>query len=538
VRYKLAITFLLLFPTTLSASDPAYLKVVTDYAKALVTHGRDKTGPIHSPLIATTLDRGTFGMIQRDGAPVVVGVRDRERVFEGANPMHDQNLYQILYALARLTGDDQYEIDADRILSWFLSKTADPTTHLFAWGEHMGWDFERERRIWKIAGTLHEFFRPWALWDRCYLIDPKATFRFAKALWEHQIGDQETGNFSKHTLYDQHGPLVNQDEPRHAGYYLSTWAKAYEETLDGRYLEDLSIGTWSFVFAERRNRSLDDAMETLTAYLESRRSPESGSILADSGSPLKPEPWRGRLVLPVDNLSLAVDLGTSAKRVEPILSENMQLVASRIDSVFLKMDHRPGREGFLVSVDVYKLAPYGPEESLRSRRWLDRAIQNRFRDYGAFVIRSDAAIANLCFERLKQTNKRKYHELVMRTAQAYLKSDPEMSSVGEPGIFASIMASIVGAEDPVYPRMMGQAIKLMLNAYALSGDRRYLARADHFAILSIDTFLGDSPLPRASHLSDHYEAVTGADAMMMAILELWAVKAGRMDEISLVWVDR
>lgn len=535
---RLLLVVLLSVPGIARATEYDYLQVVTNYADALVTHARDKYGPIRSPLIATTLDRSTFGLLERDYAPTIEGVRDRERMFEGANPMHDQNLYQILYALSDLTGDPEYATQADRTLSWFLEHTSHPATDFFAWGEHMGWDFAHERRIYKIGGTLHEFFRPWVLWDRCYLLDPKATFRFAKALWEHQIGDQETGNYSKHALYDQHGPLVNQDEPRHAGFFLRTWAKAYAETQDDRYLEDLSVGTWSWVFAERRNRSLDVAMETLTAYLESRRSPESKAIIADSGTPTKAEPWRSLLVLPIDNLSLAVDLEWCASRVEPILAANMRLTASRIDSAFLGLDHDPDGVGFLTGADKYRLTPYGPEESQRSRPWSDRAIENNFRDYGAFVIRSHAAIANLCYERFQQTQHRGYHDLVVETAKFYLASTPDVGNVGEPGFITRTLEWVIGAEVPVYPRMMGQAIELMLNAYEMTGDQRYLTRADQFAAWSVKTFVGDSPLPRASHRSDHYEAATGADALMMSLLELWAVKNGRADEIDLVWVDR
>jgi hypothetical protein len=518
----LAVVFLL--QTSIQAAEPDYLKVVASYADALLTHGRDTYGPIKSPLIATTLNRSTFEMLDRESAPPIAGIRDRERMIEGANPMHDQNLYQILYALARLTGEERYEAEADRTLGWFLAHCSHSKTDLFAWGEHMGWDFARERRIWKIAGTLHELYRPWVLWERCYGLDPNASFRFAKGLWEHQIGDPETGNYSKHAIYDQHGPSTNRDEPRHGGFYLATWAAAFEEIQDDRYLEDLSIGTWSVVFSERRDRSLDDAMETLTAYFESRRSPESLAIRADSGTPHKTEPWRGRLVLPVDNLSLAVDLGWSAERVEPTLSADMRLTASRIDSAFLKMAHDPGGEGFIVGADIYKLNPYGAEESQRSRSWIDRAIENPFRDYGAFVIRSHAAVANLCFERFRQTEKRGYHDLVLKTARWYLDADPNASSVGMPNVFTRALEWVIGGEAPVYPRMMGQVIKLMLNAHELTSDKRFLNRADHFARWSIKTFVDDSPLPRASHRHDHYEAVTGGDALMMAILELWAVE--------------
>ena len=519
------------------AAEPDYLKVVTNYANALLTYGRDNYN-VRSPLIATTLDRSTFAMIERDGGPDIAGVRGRDRVFEGANPMHDQNLYQILYALTDLTGDSTYAAEADRTLSFFLECAPHSSTDLLAWGEHMGWDFHEERRIHKVGGKLPEVFRPWVLWDRCYLLNPKVSFRFAKGVWENQIGDHESGNYGKHAIYDQHGPMVNQDEPRHAGFYLRTWARAFQETQDDRYLQHLSVGTWAWVFAERRNRSLDVAMEALVRFLESRRSPESGAIPADSATPIQTEPWRGRIVLPVDNLSLAVDLGWSAERVEPLLASDMRLTAARIDSAFLKMRHDPARLGFLTGADVYTLQPFGPEEGQRSALWSDRAIPNPFRDHGAWVVRSHAAVANICYERFKQTDLRKYHDLVITTARRYLASDPDVSGVGSPGFLQSIIELIAGADDPVYPRMMAQVIELMLNAHELSGDRAYLQRAEHFARWSIQTYLGDSSLPRASHRHDHYEAVTGGDALMMALLDLWTVKQGRQDEVDLVWVDR
>jgi rhamnogalacturonyl hydrolase YesR len=154
-------------------------------------------------------------------------------------------------------------------------------------------------------------------------------------------------------------------------------------------------------------------------------------------------------------------------------------------------------------------------------------------------MRSHAAVANLCFERFKQTNLRPYHDLVVKRARWYLDNDPNVSSVGMPNVLMRALEWVIGAEPPVYPRMMGQAIKLMLNAYELTGDQKYLARADHFAQWSIRTFVDDSPLPWVSHRNDHYEAVTGGDALMMAILELWTVKADRMEEVRWFgWTDK
>ena len=153
--------FLLLiwFLTPLKAGADE-LALVKAYADVMITHGRDTYGRKASPLFATTLDRSTRELIDPEDAPVVLGLTERERAIAGANPMQDQNLYQVLYALTKVTGDERYAVEADASLAWFLNHCQNETTGLLAWGEHMGWDFAHERRIWKLGGTLHALFRP------------------------------------------------------------------------------------------------------------------------------------------------------------------------------------------------------------------------------------------------------------------------------------------------------------------------------------------------------------------------------------------
>jgi hypothetical protein len=86
---------------------------------------------------------------------------------------------------------------------------------------------------------------------------------------------------------------------------------------------------------------------------------------------------------------------------------------------------------------------------------------------------------------------------------------------------------------------VGNVILLMLNAHELTGDSKYIEAADHFAQKAIDLFLGDgSPLPKASHVHDHYEAVTNGDTLMMALLRLWQVQNKPALKLRLVFTDR
>jgi len=140
--------------------------------------------------------------------------------------MHDQNLYQVLYGLTRATGERKYADEADKALSYFLTNCQSSVTGLLPWGEHLCWGFENDDR----SGWIHEFFRPWKLWDRCYALDKPACVRFARGLWDHQIGDKKTGGFSRHAAYQRHGPATGMDFPCHGGYYIATWAEAYGRT--------------------------------------------------------------------------------------------------------------------------------------------------------------------------------------------------------------------------------------------------------------------------------------------------------------------
>ena len=85
--------------STAEESKPAcdYLKIVRDYADAMVYNGRDVYGKVRSPLFAEALDRNTMRMLENDALDKVVsipreqwGIRSHDRMIAGANPQHCQ----------------------------------------------------------------------------------------------------------------------------------------------------------------------------------------------------------------------------------------------------------------------------------------------------------------------------------------------------------------------------------------------------------------------------------------------------------------
>jgi len=485
--------FLLSLPVFAQEKTPDLLQIVRSYADTTIERGRDRYGALPSPLFASTLDRKTTSLFQGEGLNRVVdirredwGIRPHDRMVTGANPMHDQNLYQALYALTEVTGDRRYALEADRTLKWFFENCQSPVTGLMAWGEHIGWDFNTERLIEKDAGTTHEFFRPWVLWDRSFELAPEACTRFARGLWEHQIDDHKTGNFSRHARYDQHGPGKDSEYPRHGGFYIATWAHAYNKTRGPVCLQ---------------------AIQTLTTYFESRRNPVSGVIPAESN-----ERSKGTTAWPPSNLSLAIDLWSAAERVPDDLADFLRAAATRTDDVFLKMDHDLSAQGngFLTRVDSETLAPQDVAgHDARTQLWAT--------GYGEYT---DANLALHCLARYGQRQLEGYRRLILDAADRYLTSEPDI-------------------EFPVYPGTLGDVISLLLGAHEISGEQRYLDRAGHFADKAISLFIADgSPLPKASSKHDHYEAITRGDTLMMALLNLWIVERRPEIKPAFVFCDR
>ena len=476
----IAVALSIVVPAYAQQSETDYLSVVRAYADAMLEHARDNYGEVHSPLFAAALDRQGLCLLEGDGLQEVLnieradwGIRPHDRTLSGANPMHDQNLYQVLFALTSITDEKRYADAANDALAWFLQHCQGQETGLLAWGEHIGWDFRTETLIDKQARVTHEFFRPWVLWERCYDLAPKESQAFALGLWNHQIGDQATGNFSRHANYERHGPGANSEYPRHGGFYIATWAHAYKHSQDPVFLK---------------------AIRTLVHYFESRRHPESHAIPSESA-----ERSKGTIVWPPSNLSLAIDLQNAAGLLPNDDAEELRQCARDIDKVFLALPHElsPGRRGFVTRTDTKTLGRGDGENEPQiafTRLWAT--------GYGDYT---DAQIANMCALRYDQVKSDRYRKLIVDTANRYLGAE-------------------LSLEFPVYPGTFGDVIWLMLNAHQITGDEKYLGDAHRFAESAIPLFLDDAPIPKAATNASHYEAITRADTLMMALLRLWVVE--------------
>ena len=473
-----------------------YLDYVEDYANALLDEGRDTYGTENSPLIATTLIRQTLKLPEGDSLEALLslereswGIRSYDRMITGANPMHDQALYQILYALTGLTGDQKYAEEADRTLKWFFQNCQSEQTGLMAWGEHIGWDFNTETTIEKRQRYNHEFFRPWMLWEKCYELTPPNCIDFASGLWHHQIHDQKTGEFSRHAQYDQHRTGIQNQYPRHGGFFIATWAEAYKQTKDTLYLRAIDV---IYNFYHRNRNSI------------------SGAIPGEVDNPRS----NNLLLWPNSNLGLAIDLWDAVPKLPEELGGKLKEMALEIDEVYLRIKHdlSPDGPGFVSQGNAETLAAEDVRDG-NNRVYSDRWTTG----YGQST---DASTANICMLRFIQTGDLGYRQLVLSAADRYLDTEPV-------------------TDFPVYPGSLGDVIHLLLNAHDITSDGIYLDRAHHFAQMALHMFFDDlSPLPKASSKHRHYEAITRADNLMMELLRLYLVSNNIEIQTGLVYLER
>jgi hypothetical protein len=110
-------------------------------------------------------------------------------------------------------------------------------------------------------------------------------------------------------------------------------------------------------------------------------------------------------------------------------------------------------------------------------------------------------MAMMCVSRYENTGRIAYRDLLVAAADAYMDSLPDDRT-------------------DAWPLTFGQAISLESAAFRATAQRKYQVRAVQLGKIAVARFFGDSPLPRASLKTDHYESTTGAGALLLAFVEL------------------
>ncbi len=251
--------------------------------------------------------------------------------------------------------------------------------------------------------------------------------------------------------------MDGKDFPRHAGFYIATWASAWKHTTNTVFLQ---------------------AIETLLARFERKRVQKDGSLAAtigpldcESAAALVPEPLAGRL------------RAFAAKEDELLLPELQRQVKAHTSLAKPPMPPR-----FQPLANRLRHNPWPTRRCFASR---------------AMSRRPTPPIATWC----------------VGIADAYLRSRPE--------------------EDvDAWPMTFAHAISTEVAAWRFSQRPAYLEQARAFAQMAVDIFWQDNPLPRASMKTGHYETITGADSLALALLEVHCAERGLTNRIPSNTIDR
>lgn len=508
-------------PSKEASSDS--IALVRGFADAMIEHSRENLPDPKLPLFPIVLTRDKY-QVPRVKVSNLYTARVPQEFKSIANIHHDLNLYQIFYALTKLTGEPKYAAEADRVIDYFLKHCQEPKYGFFCWGEHLGWDvlrnepggFDPEA---KEGRMVHEFYRPWIFWDKSWHMAPDACRRYAQALWRYQI-DHAGGkiSFSRHAMLASKTPSRRgMDFPRHGGFYIATWAADYRHTKDAEILE---------------------AIDKLVASFEARRNPTSGAIMHGTEDYAFDKDGRKTFYVYTQSpLGLAIELHDAAPAMPDALKQRMTALAESIDKAFLATPHDPGPggKGFVLFCDPTTLAP---TEYWQSKEELDAGKPPRRIPYtggwrSAYTGEHPHTwLTPTLIARYQQTNNEGYKKLLVACADNYLAADPDEGLVSP---------EKSGRAPDVESGSIGNVIVLLNAVFKLTHDDKYLTRAEFFAAWAAKKFWPDkSPLPRASVRENIYSAASRSDTLAMAMLQtaLLRTQPEKEKELGLIATDR
>jgi hypothetical protein len=291
---------------------------------------------------------------------------------------------------------------------------------------------------------------------------PQASARFAQGLWEHQIANHRTGGFDRHAPFFEHGPMDGKDFARHAGFYIGTWCYAWKHG--------------GFV-ATNRTLSVPGA--------GAKNDGAAGGGVGNGDLYLRAIET---LLARFERKRVQKD-GSLAATIGPLECE---LAATMVpEPLATRLRTFAATEDALILTDLRKQVRGGTNSHVP--KW-----QN---GYSAGTLANQAMF---CLARYEQTTNAAYRELLIEIAEAYFGSRPE--------------------EDlDAWPQSFAHVISTQLAAYRWTKKAAHQAQARQLARLAVETFWQDNPLPRASRQTGHYETITGADSLALALLETHVV---------------
>ncbi len=174
-------------------ADRARLRVVREYADAVLKDAADRYREKPSPLLANGVDVYTGQQLRwifPGGHEVVI-----------SDLAGQQNLLRVLVALSALTGEAGYKNAAKAQLAYYFAHFQDKGG-LLQWGGHRFVDLRTLRAVGpNEKNGVHELKDVYPFYELMYEVDPQATSRFITGFWNAHVYDWRTLEISRHGAY-------------------------------------------------------------------------------------------------------------------------------------------------------------------------------------------------------------------------------------------------------------------------------------------------------------------------------------------------
>jgi hypothetical protein len=231
---------------------------------------------------------------------------------------------------------------------------------------------------------------------------------------------------------------------------------------------------WAVAYAKSKQSQFTNRIETLLHQLERQRDKNSGW--------LDPGHGQGQVEL-AHILALAIDCDGAAHHVPAVLGNRLRALARSQDQLVCALQRDGRSSGYIIRVATAT----GQPTADRTAPWPVGEL-------------STAQLGMMFVSRYDNTGQPGYRELILAGADAYRTAPP--------------------AGEDVWPREAGLAISLQLAAWRHSANAVYMEHARALADRAVAAYWGSNALPRASGRVEHYESITGADTLALALLEL------------------
>lgn len=167
-----------------------YLNAVSQFADNVLEYGEDRYGEIHSPLLAD-------GINVKTREPVRWEYEDHSWVI--SNLASQQNLMRTFIGLSELTGNQIYRDRAKQIVDYMYQNHTDKQGLLY-WGGHQFIDLETMEN--QFEDRPHELKNNYPYYEFMWEVNPEATRKMLRAMWNAHILDWSKLDLNRHGEYD------------------------------------------------------------------------------------------------------------------------------------------------------------------------------------------------------------------------------------------------------------------------------------------------------------------------------------------------